>query len=317
MSKNYYEILGVDKNASKDDIKKAYRKLSKQYHPDVNPQGEDKFKEISEAYETLGDDNKRKQYDNPNPFGRGGDPFGRYEDLFRRQRPKVRETVIKVLLTPEESYHGVEKEINYRVNHSCDECSGTGGDTKTCDNCQGMGRIQNRFGTGFFTQIVETTCGKCNGTGNMIVNPCTKCNGAGHTQKFESLKVKIPMGSDSGDFLRIRGKGDFVLNVGHGDLILQVELEKTKFEKIGKDLIVSENISPIDMILNKSVIINHPGGDLKINLPQGISTEKPLRVKHKGYMTPNGVGDFYIKLNVVNKELTTDEKQELLNHLEK
>lgn len=322
MSKDYYQILGVNKNATQDEIKKAYRSKSKKYHPDVNPDGGDMFKEIAEAYDTLSDENKRKQYDNPNPFGgRGGNPFDIFEQMMREkqrpQRPKVKDRVIKVMMTPEESYSGTEKELNYKVSHSCDVCSGEGGDTQICGVCNGSGRIQQKVGTGFFTQIVESPCGNCRNRGKVITNPCIKCNGDGSVSKFQTLRINIPPSVDSGDFLRVKGKGDYYHGVGYGDLLLQIDISKTKFEKMGKDLILNVDISPVDMILGKSIVVKHPNSDLKVNIPKGFSTEKPLRIKSKGYITPNGVGDFYIRLGVLNKELSDEEKQELLQHLEK
>jgi len=321
MNKDYYQILGVNKNATQDEIKKAYRKLSKQFHPDVNPDGADKFKEVAEAYDTLSNEDKRKQYDNPNPFGgQGGNPFDIFEQMMREkqrpQRPKVRDKTVKVVLTPQETYQGVEKELNYKVKHSCDVCTGTGGDSQVCGVCGGSGRLQQRVGTGFFTQIVEAPCGNCRNTGKIITNPCIKCNGSGSVDKFQTLKIKIPQSVDCGDFLRVRAKGDFVTNVGYGDLLLQIEISRNEFEKVGKDLVYTATISPYDMILNKNIIIPHPSGQIQINLPKSTSTEKPLRVRTKGYITPNGVGDLYVKVSVVNSEPSKEDKEMLKSYLE-
>lgn len=322
MNKDYYQILGVNKNATSDEIKKAYRKLSKQFHPDVNPDGADKFKDIAEAYDTLSDENKRNRYDNPNPFGgQGGNPFDIFEEMMRGkqrpQHPRVKDKTIKVVLTPQETFHGIDKELNYKVKHSCDVCTGTGGDTKVCSVCGGSGVLQQKIGTGFFTQIVETPCGKCHKTGKIIVNPCIKCNGRGSVDKFQTLKIKIPQSVDSGDFLRVRGKGDFINNVGYGDLLLQIEISKNEFEKVGKDLVYVAKISPYDMILNNNIIIPHPSGQIQISLPKVTSTEKPLRVKTKGYITPNGVGDLYVKVSVVNSEPSDEDKEKLISFLKK
>ena len=321
MNKDYYQILGVNKTATQDEIKKAYRKLSKQFHPDVNPDGADKFKEIAEAYDTLSNEDKRKQYDNPNPFGgRGGNPFDIFEQMMREkqkpQRPIVKDKTVKVVLTPQETYLGVDKELNYKVKHSCDVCTGTGGDSQICGVCGGSGRLQQKVGTGFFTQIIETSCGGCRGTGRMITNPCIKCNGSGSVDKFQTLKIRIPQSVDSGDFLRVRAKGDFVTNIGYGDLLLQIEVLKNEFEKVNKDLVYTATISPYDMILNKNIIIPHPSGPIQINLPKSTSTEKPLRIKTKGYITPNGVGDLYVKVCVVNSDPSDEDKEKLRSYLE-
>lgn len=313
--KNYYQILGVNKDASPSEIKKAYRKLSKQYHPDVNPQGEDKFKEIVEAYDILGDEGKRKQYDNPNPFG-NGNPFDAFSQMFNRQRrpqkPKVKDKIIKVTLSTEQSFKGIDKEITYKSKESCQMCAGTGGNKNVCTSCGGRGVHQQKVGTGFFTQIVETQCPTCQGRGNIVVDPCMNCNGVGAIDKFKNIRVNIPKGVDNGDFLRVTGKGDYINGI-QGDLLVQINLTKDKYEKIGKDLIYQLSITPVDMITNQTLIVSHPDGDLQINLPKELSTEKPLRIKSKGFVTGNGIGDFYIKISVINKELTDEDKVKLDN----
>lgn len=314
--KDYYQILGVNKDATQLEIKKAYRQLSKQFHPDVNPEGEDKFKEIVEAYETLSDENKRKRYDNPNPnsFGGGGNPFDMFNEMMnqkrRRSQPKVKDKVLKVTLTPEESYRGVEKEVTYKSKHSCQMCNGTGGDKNTCTTCSGHGVIQQKVGTGFFTQIVESQCPTCRGRGSIVVNPCYNCNGEGSLDRFNTIRINIPKSVDSGDFLRVSGKGDFI-NGMQGDLLIQINMTKDKYEKLGNDLVLKFELSPVDILLNKTITINHPDGSLKINLPDNINTDKPLRLKSKGFVTSTGIGDFYVKINVVNKELTKEDKDKL------
>ena len=319
--KDYYQILGINKNATQDEIKKAYRKLSKQFHPDVNPDGEDKFKEVAEAYDVLSDENKRQQYDNPNPFGNGfgGNPFDMFNDMVNNQRrrrpPKAKDKTIKVTLTPEESFKGSEKDITYQYKDSCQMCSGTGGDKNMCHTCNGSGVLQQKVGTGFFTQIVESTCPHCKGRGQIVVKPCMNCNGEGSIDRFQTIKINIPKSVDNGDFLRVNGKGDFI-NGNQGDLLLQIDISRTQYEKIGKDLVFNLKLSPVDMILKSQHIIPHPNGNLQINLPKGVSTEKPLRIKSKGYITPNGVGDYYIKINVTKEEITKEDTERLKNFLE-
>jgi len=307
--KDYYQILNINKNASQGDIKKAYRKLSKQYHPDVNPQGEEKFKDIAEAYDILGNETKKKQYDNPNPFG--GNPF----DMFNQQRtqqrrPKIKDKVMRVTLSPEESFKGLDKELTYKSKVSCELCVGTGGDKKGCTSCAGRGVHRQKMGTGFFTQVVESTCPTCRGTGQIVINPCMNCQGEGAIDKFKNIKVTIPKSVDNGDFLRVNGKGDFINGI-QGDLLVQINMIKSKYEKVGKDLVFNLNISPIDMLINKTFRVSHPDGDLDINLPKNLSTEKPLRVKSKGFVTQNGIGDFYIKVGVTNKTISDEDKLKL------
>lgn len=319
--KDYYQILGINKNASQDDIKKAYRKLSKTFHPDVNPDGEDKFKEIAEAYDILSDETKRKQYDNPNPFGNrfGGNPFDIFNDIVNQQRrpqpPKAKDKIIKVTLTPEESYKGIEKELTYKSKHSCQICAGTGGNKNICTICNGNGSIQQKVGTGYFTQIIESQCNNCRGTGKIVIDPCMNCNGHGSIDRFQTVKINIPKSVDSGDFLRVSAKGDFI-NGLQGDLLLQIEIDRNQYEKIGKDLVYTLTMTPIDMLVNKQHIIPHPSGDLQINLPKGLNTDKPLRIKSKGYITPNGVGDFFIRININYKDITDADKDRLKRFLE-
>ena len=167
--KDYYNILGVTRQSTPDEIKKAYRKLSKQFHPDVNPDGADRFKYIAEAYDTLSDINKKQSYDNPNPFGGGGtindffNAFNQQSNRTSRSRNMSPDKTINVDVTHIESFHGHEKEINYQVNNACGLCAGTGGDKNMCNSCNGYGSLRQQVGTGIFTQVVETQCPTCRG----------------------------------------------------------------------------------------------------------------------------------------------------------
>lgn len=308
--KNYYDILGVEESATQDDIKKAYRKLSKQYHPDVNPEGEEKFKDISEAYDNIGDPQKRSKYDNMknNPFaGMGGGGFD-FQDIFeqmmggggRQQQPIAPDKVINLKITPVESYFGIKKDIEYNVLDKCDPCNGSGGDRKICNHCNGQGFIIQVFGTGMFKQRLQSACGACNGAGTVIMKPCITCHGKGLTQKKEKILVTIPANVDNGDFMRIRGKGDYNLGVNNkGDLILKIDMVNDGgFEKIGYDLIYNKKTTPVDILLNDKIEIPHPDGDIRISMPETLDTNTPLRVNGKGYKTPNGNGSLYIKLSV-------------------
>ena len=310
--KDFYRTLNINKNASQDEIKKAYRKLSKQYHPDVNPQGEEKFKDIAEAYDILGNEDKRKQYDNPNPFGQkfGGNPFDMFNQQRRQSKPKVKDKIITLTLTPEESFIGLEKEITYKSKVSCELCVGTGGKKKGCTTCAGRGFNRQKIGTGFFTQTVDTPCQTCGGRGEIVIDPCMNCNGIGAIDKFKNVKLSIPKSVDNGDFLRVNGKGDFLHNI-QGDLLIQINMIKTKYEKVGQDLVYNLQLTPIDMLINKTFRIPHPQGELQVSLPENLSTEKPLRLKSKGFVTPKGVGDFYIKIEVSNKSITEEDKNKL------
>jgi molecular chaperone DnaJ len=312
--KDYYNILGVNKNSSPDEIKKAYRKLSKQFHPDVNPEGGDKFKEIAEAYDILSDPVKKQQYDNPNPFG-GTNGFSGFDDFFdlfnrgqQRRAPKAPDKILNVEVTSLESFKGVEKEISYRAKEMCNTCVGQGGDKKVCSVCSGRGSIQQRVGTAMFSQIIETPCNSCNGSGYQIHNPCHSCNGHGTKDKIESIKVNIPKSVDDGDFLRVPSKGDFYSNMGVvGDLIIKVIMKPIDgFEKNGYNLIYNTILSPLDLIIKRDLDIPHPDGAIKILLPENIGTDKPLRLKGKGYTINGQIGDMYLKISI-KRDLVSDE----------
>jgi molecular chaperone DnaJ len=316
--KDYYKILGVDKKSTKDEIKKAYRSLSKKFHPDVNPEGGERFKQIAEAYDVLSDDKKRQQYDNPNPFGNRGNPF---EDIFngfnqQRRKPEAKNKVIKIQVTPLESYFGVNKPVTFQNNTTCNTCAGSGGKKNLCQTCKGSGNIRQKIGSSFFTQVIDTPCVKCNGTGHIMIDPCFNCGGIGVKQNIEQIGVDIPKNINNGDHLRIKGKGDYTPNIGYGDLILQVEvINEDGFEKINNDLIYTKKVTLSDLLLNKPILLPHPDGDLNLRIPLNTELIKPLRLRGKGYKSQNYVGDFYIKINVINADIDDNTKKEILDIL--
>jgi len=329
--KDYYKILGVDEKATQDEIKKVYRKLSKQFHPDVNPEGEEKFKEVSEAYEHIGDEKRRQEYDvqRKNPFANMGNMGGGFDihDIFeqmvnggRKRQPKAPDKTISVNITPVESYFGVKKEIKILNNVSCQPCDGTGGTKKICSNCQGQGVIIQTYGTGMFVQRVQVNCPYCNGQGSIIQNVCKTCNGHGVTRKEEHLQISIPANVDNGDFLRIQQKGDFNPQIKmFGDLILKVNLvSDEKYQKLGLDLIYNKKIDPLSLLIEDEMKVEHPEGELLIKMPETINSDKPLRILKKGYKTPAGNGNFYIKI-IVQKEgnIDPDIKEKLKESLKK
>jgi molecular chaperone DnaJ len=290
--KDYYSILGVNKTATKDEIKKAYRKMSKQYHPDVNPEGEEKFKEVSEAYEVLSDDDKRKRYDNPHRATNADELFSR----FKRRRTNSERLVI-VKITPIESFKGTTKDIEYNREVKCETCNGEGGKINKCSPCDGSGRIRRTFGNGYFTQIVEQECNSCHGSGEHIYDPCKTCNGKKTKTQTNTLRVNIPLGVDNGDYIRARGVGDFIMDDIYGDIIFQIEVTKSNnFEKIGLDLVYYGHISASEFLKLTKIDIPHPDNTISISIPNQVSSDKPLRVKGKGYSDARGVGDLYVKL---------------------
>lgn len=300
---NYYEILGIEENSTQEQIKKQYRKLSKEFHPDVNPSGAEKFKKIAEAYETLSDEQKRKQYDfkRKNPFGGGGHPFddilssffGGQNPFEQRRQPQAPSKVIKIKITPIESFLGSEKNIKFTRNTGCQTCKGSGGDQQRCGGCNGVGFKIKTFGTGFMVQQVQVACETCGGRGHTLIHRCMLCGGSGVETKQEEVRVKLPVGIDNGQFLKLQGYGDFNSGV-MGDLVLQIEVEPTDgFEKMDNDLIYTLFLN-LDGLKDGSYNIPHPHGNLNVKAPKVFDTSVPLRLKGKGY---NG-GDMYVKMHV-------------------
>ena len=301
--KDYYKILEVEENASEDEIKKSYRSLSKKYHPDVNPNGAEKFKEIAEAYDILSSPDKKEKYLNSKSNPYNGTPFedifsqmfgAQGQNPFRQQRRKMApDKIIKVQVDPLESFRGSEKIINYMKDNHCDVCSGSGGEQQQCKTCGGAGFQVKSFGTGFMVQQIRTACATCAGKGYTLVHKCHSCDGRGVKTATNEVKIKLPIGVDDGQYLKMENSGDFK-NGEYGDLVVQIEMvNKDGFEKINNDLIYNLFLN-LDEVQQEKFIIPHPDGDLGVLNPKTFDTSKPLRLKGKGY--PNG--DMYIKLNV-------------------
>jgi molecular chaperone DnaJ len=304
---NYYEILGVSKDATQEEIKRAYRKLAVQYHPDKNPEGAEKFKEIAVAYETIGDETKRQEYNNRlnNPFaGNGGMS---YEDLINQmfggqrnstfngnqRRKSAPDKIVKVQITPIESYKGSDKTIHYMKDNQCGVCKGTGGEQQGCGTCGGAGFQIKTYGTGFMVQQVRTACPTCAGRGYTLVHKCYGCNGNGVKPTAHEVSIKIPVGVDSGQYLKLVDLGDF-RNGEYGDLVIQIEVvAQDGFEKMNNDLIYNLFLS-LEEAQQDKYTIPHPEGSLIMSASKTFDTSKPLRLRGKGYQG----GDMYVKLNV-------------------
>ncbi len=300
--KDYYKILEVEEKASADEIKKSYRSLSKKYHPDVNPNGTEQFKEIAEAYDVLSNPDKKANYDNSksNPFQ--GTPyadmfsqmFGKGNNQFRQPRRKnAPDKVIKVQVSPVESYLGSNKELHYVKNNHCQTCNGSGGEQQMCGTCKGQGFEIKTYGTGFMVQQIRSACNTCGGKGYTLVHKCYGCGGQGVKSTANNIKITLPRGIDSGQFLKVENAGDFK-NGEYGDLVIQVELvNKDGYEKMNDDLIYNLYLN-LEETQQEKYVIPHPDGSLSMEAPRVFDSSRPLRLRGKGY---NG-GDMYVKLNV-------------------
>lgn len=314
--KNYYEILGISKDATAEEIKKSYRKLSLKYHPDKNPDGEEKFKEISEAYSVLSDTSKKAHYDSGGPqlqdffSNRGSDPFDIFERFFgrdgMRQRPRHRkgnDIKIKVTVTLEDCYFGNEKIIktHRRVSNN-----------KPCPICNGTGAIERVAGNGFFRQIINTVCNDCFGIG--FLN--------GGNEIIEEIKFKIPKGIEEGHMMRLRGKGHGIWGGIDGDIILILVVSPHQyFQRLGADLRYEIEMSFVNLILGKEIHIPHFDGPLKVVTPKHQDYNKPLQLKGKGFYTatsPDGFkGNLFVFIKPITPVSITTDEEELLNNLRK
>ncbi len=333
MAKNYYETLGVDKNASADDIKKAYRTLVKKYHPDLHPGDKaaaEKFKEINEANEVLSDEKKRKQYDfeQEHPGFGGGNGgfggfggaggFGGFEDIFgdifggfgggtrSRAQTKTRgeDITIELSLSFLDAAKGCRREIVYTRNEPCSSCKGTGakGGTayKTCERCGGTGQVQYTQSNGFFRSVSVKPCDECKGTGKKIIDSCPDCKGKGYQKKSTKLTLDIPAGADTGSYIRKVGYGEASRNGGSaGDLIIVMKVEPSKiFRRKNFDLYVEVPISFKTAVLGGKVKIPLIDDVFEYSIPEGTQSGKTFFVRGKGIKSSRGTGDLYIIVTV-------------------
>ncbi|OPY34602.1 MAG: chaperone protein DnaJ [Methanomassiliicoccales archaeon PtaU1.Bin124] len=354
--RDYYEVLGVSKTANDDEIKKAYRQLARQYHPDVTKEdgkvAEEKFKEVSEAYEVLIDAEKRKLYDKyghagvsqqfheggfswqdfshaqdiNDIFGDGGG-FGFGGDLFDmlfggggRRGPRQGQSLrhdIEIGL--EEAADGLEKEITVPLSTKCDECDGTGSKSKKaplCETCGGKGQVQQVHRRGMTQMMNIVTCPTCHGTGRNIKDPCPKCEGRGFVRKPTTIQITIPKGVDSGMSFRVRGAGEQSPNGGPpGDLLVVVHVKEHElFKRDGPNLFIEMPISFADAALGGEVEVPTLKGKAELTIPAGTQTDTVFKLKGQGMDVIGGrsKGDQYVQVKIAVPKKLTVEQKEIL-----
>ena len=351
--RDYYEVLGLQRGASKDDIKKAYRKVAVSNHPDRNPgdkEAEERFKEATEAYEVLADDEKRQAYDQfgfagVEGMGGGGaggfshafhdfeDIFGGFSDIFEtffggggrgRRRSSVRSGAdlrYDMEISFEEAVFGTRKEVSYKRHTTCDRCNGSGAEggagRKTCPTCGGVGQV--RRSQGFFS--IASTCPTCGGEGQIVEDPCSKCGGSGLLNQQRTVKVTIPPGMDSGKRISLRGEGDAGPNGGPaGDLYVVVRVKPHEyFERQGNDLYCLIPITITQAALGADVQIPTIDGErVKLSIPPGTQNEKLFRIRHYGVphlQDSSKRGDLYVKIHVDVPRKLSGKAKKLLREL--
>jgi molecular chaperone DnaJ len=326
MSKDYYNILGIGRDANETDIKKAYRKLSKEYHPDLNPENkeaEEKFKDIAEAYSILSDKEKKLNYDRfgsadgrTNPFEgmNMNDIFSSFYGNTRKRTIKGGDIRINIGLTLEEMFSGIDKKIIYRKLSKCGGCEGTGGETINCPTCNGLGVINQIQSTPFGKIQSTIQCHNCNGSGNVITKKCNSCDGNG-VQKVETpFDFTIPQGIMDGEAMRVFGMGNAIKNGVEGDLLINiVEKSHDKFKRVGLDLHQKVNLTYKDLVLgNDSVEIDTMDNKIRFKIKEGTKVGSILRVPGKGFTREGKTGDMILETWLdIPTNLSEEEKEKI------
>lgn len=328
MSKNYYEVLGVDKKASKDEVKKAFRKLAHAYHPDKKGGDEAKFKEVNEAYSVLSNDKKRAEYDaygrvfsgvggagQSSPgfegfdfsnftqgFGGGqgvefdlGDIFGGFSDMFsgRRREQRGHDISIDVEIDFRDSVFGTERQVILTKHSTCSRCSGKGAEPgsgmKTCPTCNGQGQVRETRQSFIGTFSTVATCAACHGRGKVPEQQCTECRGEGVVRRQEDITVIVPPGIEDGEMIRLAGAGEALAGGTAGDLYVKVHVRKHPvFRKEGANLLMDLNVKLSDALLGAEYRVETLDGVLSVKIPAGVSHGELLRVKGKGVPVREG-----------------------------
>lgn len=353
-NRDYYEVLGLTKGASDDEIKKAFRKLAIQYHPDKNQgnaEAEEKFKEINEAYQVLSDPDKKANYDRfgTADFNGGGgfqggfdfNDMGGFGDIFesffggggfggqrsrRRTGPeKGSDIEVSLNLTFEEAVFGAEKEIVINRSEKCETCSGTGSKTgaapSTCTKCNGAGQVRVQRNTPLGSFMSVNTCDKCGGKGTIVEDPCPNCKGTAKERKQRKIKINIPAGVDHGNIVPLRGQGEHGNNGGPaGDLYVHLRVaDSDQFIRKGSDIHIEHSVSFGQATLGDEITVPTIDGPVKYTIPEGTQTGTTFRLKGKGVqkINANSRGDQYVTVHVeVPKNLTAKQKEALRAYMD-
>ena len=349
--RDYYEVLGVARSASDDEIKSAYRKLAKKYHPDLNhePGAEEKFKEVQEAYDVLSDSNKRAQYDQfghaafDQSQGFGGGGFGGFQDVDlgdifssffgggggRRRASsgptRGRDTLKRIQISFMDAILGKKIDMSITYDEPCSHCHGTGAespsDFDTCPDCHGSGVVTSVTQTIFGTMQSQKTCPRCNGKGRIIKNKCHECGGKGYAQVKRTIEVNIPAGINEGQQVRVPGKGERGENGGpNGDLFIEVHILKSnEFTREGNDIHTNKEISMVDAALGAKVEVNTVYGSVELNIPAGTQPNQILKIRGKGVKdvrNPSYLGDHFVHVIIKTPSNLSDEQKNLLQEFQ-
>lgn len=347
--RDFYEVLGVDKNADSKEIKKAFKMLAKKYHPDISKEenAEEKFTEIQDAYAVLSDENKRAQYDQ---YGHAafeqmsggqhysdgfdfsdifsdifGGAFGGFGGFGQRQDPNGprngRDMEMQFELTFKEAVFGCSKDVVLNVERDCDSCSGTGAKSKsdivTCTTCDGQGRVRRQQQTIFGAAMTEAVCPNCHGQGKQIKNKCGKCHGTGRMTASQTIAVNFPAGVDNGAYMRLSGKGEGGTKGGrNGDLFLNIHVKEDKFfQREGNHIVTTIPITYTQAVLGTTISVPTIHGDVNLKIPAGTQSKSKLRIKGKGVHPKQGMhGDQIVIVEIkVPTKLNKEEKKILEN----
>lgn len=352
--RDYYEVLGLSKGASEDEIKKAYRKLAKKYHPDINkePGAEEKFKQINEAYEVLSDPQKRSTYDQFGHAGMDGAFSGGFQDMGgfdnlsdifesfmggsgfssfgfggrqnRRTGPMQGENrFMSMSIDFLDAIHGTDKLIKITYDRRCNQCGGSGAksssDIENCKSCNGSGAVKKAIRTAFGMMSQVGECPDCHGSGKKIKTICPKCRGVGYETVTEEKEISIPAGINSGQQIRVAGYGERGINGGdNGDLYIEINVRPHKyFIRNGNDILLEVPISAIDATLGCTIDVPTCHGDVELNIPAGSQPNQKLRIKGFGVksLRSNAKGDQYVMLKIEIPTKLTKEEKELYSKL--